>query len=169
MELVKWKLYVLNLLQSYHTRRLQMELLRYELYHPTKISLQDVIDTMSFDCCRDNGHVEGHISDKTFAVAINYREQARKLNKSNAEGIAKNLWALQQEDKRLWHYVTLLDTEQGKVIKLIYIDKLSDEEIADRMNKSARTVRTVHNKAISNLSDMYSFTSNTYQSEKYRY
>lgn len=166
---MEWRSYVLELLRSYDSRKLEMELLRCELNHPAQISMLDIIEIMSFGSGECNGYSEGYISNRTFVAAINYKEQAKKLNSDNAEGIAKRLRTLRQEDERLWHYVTLLDTEQGKVIKLIYIDKLSDEEIADRMNKSARTVRTVHNKAISNLSDMYSFTSNTYQSEKYRY
>ena len=86
--------YVAQLLETYHKRARQIAILRYELANPTTVTEKEMIDAMQFARPEDSGHPSGHISNKTFHIAMNYREQADRLN-------TESLWEISRELEKL--------------------------------------------------------------------
>ena len=89
--------YVLKLLESYNERERKIAVLRYNLEHPTTVSRAEQIEAMNFRHDDSLGHSAGHISNKTLYIALNYEEQAERMNAESAHEIAKELFALECE------------------------------------------------------------------------
>lgn len=74
------KNYVIKLLETYHDRERMIAVLRYDLEHPAKVNSSEQIEAMNYRRGDDIGNVKGHISNKTLYIALNYEEQAGRLN-----------------------------------------------------------------------------------------
>ena len=154
------KTYVVNLLETYHTRAQQIALLHYELKHPAHISPDEMIGTMNMAHGGEgSGHASGHVSDKTLYIALNYRDKADALNADVLSDTAARLTELEQEQDRLVYYVSLLDKRQTDVIRLSYFESLNQAEVADELGLGIRSVQTIKAQAINALTEMYAFTS----------
>ena len=92
---------VVQLLDTYHKRARQIAVLRYELSAPVKITEEEMIDTLQFAHQEGTGHTEGHISNKTPYIALNYREKAGLLNAEVLSEISLELMELEKEQQRL--------------------------------------------------------------------
>lgn len=144
---------VVRLLESYHKRAKQIALLHYELKHAPGVSPEEVLGAMSFGHGDGAGHGKGPISNKTLYIALNYQEQAEKLNAEAKAEIVGRLVDLEQD--RLAYYVSLLDKRQGSVIRQFYFEARSLEEIAGKINVALRTVYKIKSRAIDRLAEMY--------------
>ena len=78
-----------------------------------------------------------------------------KLNADTKEEIVKELVELEQEQRRLDFYISLLSERQAKVIQLLYIQNLPQGEVEKTMSLSAKTVRKLKNDALDTLTGMY--------------
>ena len=150
--------FVLQLLESYSRRAQQIELLHYELEHMACITPDEVIDAMSFARGDGSGRAKGHISNKTFYIALNYQEKANQLNQAAADEIASRLMELEQEQNRLKYYVSLLDKRQKEAIQLFYFEGMPWGEVAQKLGIALRTVHKIRVEAIDQLTRMYEFT-----------
>ena len=86
--------YVLKLLESYNERERKIAVLRYNLEHPAKVSRSEQIEAMNFGHGDGLDHSAGHISNKTLYIALNYEEQAERMNAESAHEIAKELFGI---------------------------------------------------------------------------
>ena len=112
--------YVLKLLESYNERERKIAVLRYNLEHPAKVSRSEQIEAMNFGHGDGLDHSAGHISNKTLYIALNYEEQTERMNAESAHEIAKELFALECEQRRLTYFIGLLDKRQAEVIRLVF-------------------------------------------------
>ena len=135
---------VLELLDNYHKRARLIALLRYELAHPAQVTEKDLIGAMNFARQEGAGRPEGHISNKTLYIALNYQDQARQLNAETFQEISAQLMKLEQEQDRLNYYLSLLEPRQ--------------EQVARELGVSVRSVQDIKAKAIDALAEMYAFT-----------
>ena len=149
--------HIIRLLATYQERERKIALLHYELEHPAHISPNEMLNGMSFGH-GDGPRSPGYISDKTMYIALNYQEQADKLNASTKDEIAQQLVELEHEQKRLKYYVALLEPREKAVIQLLYYDKRPWSEIAKKLEIAPRTARRVRDSAIVRLTKMYDFT-----------
>ena len=156
--------YVVGLLESYHKRTKQIELLHYELSHPARVSADEMIGAMSLAHGDGTGHSSGHISDKTLYIALNYQSKTEKANSDAATEIVERLMELESEQNKLLHYISLLDIREAQVIRFFYFERLSWENIAKKVNVAPRTAHRIKNEAIDALAEMYSFTGNFFVS-----
>lgn len=152
------KEYVMNLLGGYHRRAREIALLRYELAHPVRVTDQEMIGAMNFARQTGTGHPEGHISDKTFYIALNYQEQASRLNDETTGELSARLIALEREQARLEYYMSLLEPRQAQILQGIYIEKKPRETVAEELGLSVRRLQEVKALAVDNLTEMYDFT-----------
>lgn len=154
------RIYVVNLLETNQERQRKIALLHYELEHPAHTTEAEVISAMALDHGdgSNNGHTDGRISDKTLYIALNYQSRADKLNTDIKQEIVLQLVELEEKQKRLNYYITLLDSRQATVLRLIYFKKLPLEEIASQIGVVLRTVRKIRDRAIDELARMYDFT-----------
>lgn len=151
--------YVINLLETNQERRRKIALLHYELEHPAHMSETEMIGAMALGhgAGSGGGHNEGHISDKTLYIALNYQSKIDKLNADTKEEIVVQLVELEQEQKRLEYYVSLLQKRQRALIQAIYFDECSLDEVAERLGIASRTVRAVKRAALEQLIGMYEY------------
>lgn len=147
--------HVLDLLETYQERERKIALLRYELEHPAHVSSEEMIGTMSLRRSDGIGPSGGHISDKTLYIALNYQDRTDKINSDAKESIVVELVELERTQKQLEYYLSLLDAREAKVLRLTYLDRLSQEKIAKSMDTSVRTVQTLKSKALKSLTKMY--------------
>lgn len=159
------KSYVVGLLESYQKRAKQIELLHYELSHPSRVSENEMIGALSL-AHGEGGGVHGcHTSDKTLYIALNYQDRVNYLNGENTSELVDQLVSLEQEQERLKYYVSLLDERQKKVIKLFYFEGKTQDEVAERMVVSVRYVRSIKAKAINELIFMYGYVKDLNQGD----
>lgn len=152
------KKHVIDLLATYHDRERQIALLHYELEHPGKVSGTEQIDSMSYAHGDGLGQSKGHISNKTLYIALNYEEQAERLNSATISEIANELFELEQRQKKLQFYVALLEKRQAEVIRLLYVELVSPKKVADILGVAYRTVERIKKGAIENLAAMYAYS-----------
>lgn len=151
--------YVINLLETYQERKRKIALLHYELEHPARTSEAEMISAMALGHGADgNSHTEGHISDKTFYIALNYQNRANKLNSDTKKEIVLQLVELEQVQERLEYYTSLLEKRQALVIRLAYFEGLPWDEVAEKAGAAVRTVHKIKNQALTQLAEMYQFT-----------
>lgn len=154
---IETKAYVVNLLESYQKREKQIELLHYELSHSTNISEDEMITALALAHGDGGGHSDGHISDKTLYIAMNYRQQTKDANKSTRTEIVNHLIELENQQSRLKHYVSLLIARQAKLIELFFFEGYPQGECAKKMGITVRTVRRIKDEAIQELTELYCF------------
>lgn len=150
--------YVLKLLESYNERERKIAVLRYNLEHPTTVSRAEQIEAMNFRHDDSLGHSAGHISNKTLYIALNYEEQAERMNAESAHEIAKELFALECEQRRLTYFIGLLDKRQAEVIRLVFVDGIPTKEVAASFGLTYRTIDRIKRTAIENLVEMYAYS-----------
>ena len=150
--------YVINLLETYQERTRKIALLHYELEHPARTSEAEMISAMALGHgAGGSSHTEGHISDKTLYIALNYQSKIDKMNADIKEEIVVQLVELEQEQKRLKYYVSLLEKRQRALIQAIYFDECSLDEVAEQLGIASRTVRTIRKAALERLVSMYEY------------
>ena len=156
------KLYVTRLLETCQERKRKIALLHYELDHPAHASETEMISAMALGHGDGNGggHVEGHISDKTLYIALNYQSKVDKMNADTKEEIVVQLVEMEHEQKRLEYYVSLLAYRQAEVIKLTFFERCSQNDVARKLAIVPRTVRRIKEEAVDKLVEMYSFAEN---------
>ena len=150
--------YVVNLLETCQERKRKIALLHYELDHPAHTSENEMIGAMALGHGSGGGHIEGRISDKTLYIALNYQNKVDKLNADTKEEIVVQLVELEQEQKRLEYYASLLEKRQNMVISLAYFEGLPWDEVAKAVGVAVRTVHKIKNQALDQLAGMYRFT-----------
>lgn len=156
------RLYVINLLETCKERKRKIALLHYELENPAHASETEMISAMALghgiggsgDCDK------GHISDKTLYIALNYQSKVDKLNADTKEEIVVQLVELEQEQRRLDYYTSLLNERQAKVIKLTFFEGYAQNDIARKLAIVPRTVRRIKDEGVDKLVEMYSFAEN---------
>ena len=65
---------------------------------------------------------------------------------------------LEEDQKRLEYYISLLREREASVLRMIYLNGLPLEEIASQIGVVLRTVRKIRERAIGELVKMYDFT-----------
>lgn len=155
---IEIKTYVIALLESYQKRKKQIELLHYELAHPSTVSEDELIGALLLSHGEGGGHTVGHISDKTLYIALNYQEQAETANRDTRTEIVGQLVELEKQQERLKYYVSLLDAKQSELIKLLYFEGCPQERCAKRLGITTHTVRRLKEDAIRELTELYCFT-----------
>jgi len=158
---IDMKEHVLALLKTYLERERKIALLHYELEHSPRMSGSEMIEAMALGHGEGGGgHTDGHISNKTLYIALNYQCKADKLNADLEREIVDQLVKLEEEQRRLDYYVSLLGEREAAVIRLAYFEGLPWEEVAEKTNVIVRTVHKIKNRALEQLAEMYQFTGN---------
>ena len=150
--------YVLNLLDTYQDRERKIAVLRYELAHPAMVSDTEQIEMMAYGRGDGQGHTKGRVSNKTLYIALNYEEQTERMNAEAASEIANELFALEQCQKKLVHYIDLLEKRQAEVIKLVFFEQVPTKDIAVQYSLTQRTIDRIKKTAVECLVEMYTYS-----------
>ena len=108
----------------------------------------------------DGGSIaKGHISNKTLYIATNYNERTETLNREASDEVVDLLNAMNEERKRLLHYISLLKEKDRKIIQETYIEAKTREELSEIYGVSQKSVSAMRKQAVENLCVLYDFTS----------
>lgn len=146
---------VVDLLESYPKRMQEIALLHYELEHPARVSTDEMIGAMSLSRGDGGGRSNGHMSNKTLYIALNYQDKTEKMNADTTEEIVERLVSMEHEQDRLAYYVSLLDKQQKTAISRFYFEGASWEKIAQELQVAVRTVYKVKKRALDRLVELY--------------
>lgn len=91
-------------------------------------------------------------------IAMSYQEKGAVANSEVLDDISTRLFDLEREVDRLHHYVMLLDKKHREIITLYYFERLTREEIAEKIASTSRSVQRLKDDAVNNLIEMYEFT-----------
>jgi len=149
------KNYVIQELEAYPRILRQISVLRYEMEHPAHVSAQEMLDAMTYACGDRTGSSPGHVSDKTFYIAMNYRQKAAAANSEISEEISAKLMELERKKGRIEYYVRMLDSRKANVIRLCFFEGRTIEDAAEELNISAKTAQIAKKKAIEELTDLF--------------
>jgi len=149
---------VVGRLKAYTAMKRRVEQLHFELGHSNIIGEKELIECMAL-----GAHTEGqsnsggnHLSDRTMAIALRYRDDISKMNKETIIEVYKDLSYLEMEVKRLEYYVSLLAESEASVIRLMYFERKPWETIEKVLYISRQTIYRRRKKAVGELADMYS-------------
>ena len=149
---------VVNLLKSYPARKARLEQLRYELNRPASISEQEIIRGLSLGSPNYGGGTQsGFISDKTMAIALEYRNISRRMKTEAVNEIMREMRAVEADIERLEQYVSLLDIQKANIIRQYYFSKKSWDELEEQLHINRRTLQRHRNTAVNELVSMYSY------------
>ena len=146
-----------DLLENYCERKWKIAVLQHKLKNPVKVTATEVAEAMNYAHGDGQGHTPGRVSNKTLYIALNYKEQAARLNAESAESIAADLFALEHEHEQLKLYISLLAKREAEVLMLLYDEKESAVNVAARLGLSTRTITRIHNAAVARLAEMYEY------------
>jgi len=152
---------VLDLLTNYKSDCERITLLRYELQHAARISQDEMIEAMNFSHGDGTADRSGHVSDKTFYIANQFRAEAAERNNEVIHEIADRLVELEEKINRLEYYMTLLKDQERQALRAIYYENCTLQETSEALGVSKWTVRKLRDAAVDRLVSMYSFVQRT--------
>ena len=118
---------VTELLKNYPSMKRRIEQLRFEMENPAVMDDKEFIESLAL-----GAHTEGqgrrgggHLSDKTMAIALQYKNIKEDMEIEMFSAIRRELNMLEVELSRLERYVSLLDKPKADVIRLLYFERKS--------------------------------------------
>lgn len=146
---------VIALLKTYPKLQKKIRLLEYERLHPSQVSQDEVISGLALSHPLDGGSSPaGHISDKTMQIALNFQDEADRLNYATILEIDQELHILRNRIKKLEFYVSQLEKKQAEVIRKYYFEEKTWPAIQKEMHISSRTLSKYRDDALDALSAM---------------
>jgi len=149
---------VTKILQSYRLKKRRIAQLQFELEHPSQITASELLRTIALGSSEFSiVHSSGSASDKTVDIVANYDEITDRLNLETLEQIKRELRVLMNETEKLELYVSLLDTNYERVIRLRDFEGKSWGDMETELDATERRLRDLRKAAIAELSEMYGF------------
>lgn len=155
----KLKESIIRTLENYRKYSQQIALLQYELSHLDRISADEMLEAMALSKGTGKAPTKGHISDKTYYIALNYLDRTSDLNAERISNITGQLRPLESRVNRLVHCVKQLRADHQQVIVGLYFDGKNIRALASEMHISERTVQRYRDAAIDELAEMYQILS----------
>lgn len=154
--------YVVHLLETYRSIQQRIAVLRYELSHPSNILPDEMLGALAYPKQSMGIHAPtGHISDRTFYIAMNYQEKAAAMNHESITSVSRQLVKLEQQVARLEHCVLQLPETHRAVIQGIYFHGRGLKDLADELHISERTVQRHRSGGVQALAEIYQMLKNT--------
>ena len=128
--------------------------------HPVHVSAQEMLDAMTYargDC---TGSAPGHVSDKTFYIAMNYRQKAAVANSEISEEISAKLLELERKKSRIEYYVGMLDSRKANVIRLCFLTGGPLKMLQRNSTLVLRRLRLPRKKQLKEFTELFALTSN---------
>lgn len=149
---------VIDTLKAYPKKTQQIRLLRYELEHPSRISEEELIESLSLSKSEDGGgRTKGRISNKTMMIALQVQDAAQRMNGDVVMEIAQELADLEAEVDRIDYYLSLLDEDRATVIRRCYIEQKTWAEIESELGLSQRALINRRDDGVGELAEMFGF------------
>lgn len=145
-----------NLLRNYRTDIRKVALLRYELANLSPVTPAEVLEAMAFS--KGEGGIRppvGHISDRTYQIAMNYSEEAERLDHDSVSELSAQIDQLERKLHRLEYCVSQLSESEAAVIRGLYFEGKAQKELMDELHMCESTLKRCRNRGVENLAEMY--------------
>ena len=152
---------IVNLLEGYIESKRIIKAMEYDLNH-WFIRPNEMIEAMNFGHGDINasGLSKGYISDKTFYIATNYLDRVESANREISEEqnkLKKKLASMERTYSRLEFFVSLLIEKNDEIIRGIYFEGKTQEQLGKELGYTAKTIGSKRDKAIEELYNMYNY------------
>lgn len=150
---------MIDLLTTLKEKKTRIELLRFDLAHPVKVSESEMLSAMALGAPVNDGILRDKhsVSDKTMRIALSYKEVADRINRKSVEDMSEELLQLVSEVERLEFYMKFLSEEQRNLLEMLYINKRKWPEIENATGLSRRTLNRRKEDALNKLAEMYGY------------
>lgn len=148
---------IIQKLYEYPKIKQRIKLLRFELEHHKSVSADDMLETMCFAKGDGSGYNSGTVSNRTLYIAMNYQSAAENANSENSKEILNRLIPLEQEASRIEYYLSFLQEKEKTILRLLYFERNSLAEAAEKSSYSVWCVRKLRDEGIDKLVEMYDF------------
>lgn len=149
---------VIKILSGYPLKKKHINVLKYELEHPSHVSEEELIESLSLAKSEDGGvKSPGHISNKTMMIAMQYQDAAERINSDVVAEIIQELSALEAEVARIDYYLTLLEEGKALVLRRYYIEQRSWAELGAEFHLSQRALIKRRDDGVGELAEMFGF------------
>lgn len=145
-----------SLLRNYRTETRKVALLRYELANLSPVTPAEVLEAMTF--FKGEGGIRppvGHISDRTYQIAMNYSEEAERMGRDSVSELSAQIDQLERKLHRLEYCVSQLSESEAAVIRGLYFDGKAQKELLDELHMCESTLKRCRNKGVEDLTEMY--------------
>lgn len=149
------KEYVEYLLKNYNDILKDIEQLKFEYTTFKDIGLDEVIESLNFSSTSGERIQTSSISDKTCKIALIYNETAKRMNKESRKEIYKMIKATEFEMTRLNYCIDRLEPAVKEVIKGIFIEKSSWNQICQKNSISEKTLNKYRKKGTEEIASMF--------------
>lgn len=148
---------VIGRLKSYSTMKRRLEQLCFELDNLPVVNECDFIESLALGIRPDGQGYRhgGHPSDKTMAIALQYKNIMRECENDSYMEIRRELRLLEAEVHRLEYYVSLLVNHEMDAIRSLFFEQKTWDEAAQQLSISRQTLSRHRNSAIRELAAMY--------------
>jgi len=149
---------VVDRLKAYPAMKRRLDQLCFELDNIPVVNESDFIESLALGVRPEGQGYRhgGHPSDKTMAIALQYKNIKRECEDEAYWEIKRELRSLESEVRRIEYYVSLLDKQQSDVIRLLYFERKTWEDAEIEMQISRRTLFKHRKNALNELVSMFS-------------
>lgn len=146
---------ILYLLEHYNQMRAEIDTLKYELTHLSRLEDSEVIEAMTFTVPTGEHVTAGKTSDKTTGIALNYQDRKAQLQKDAVNEITGRLAYLTTMVERLDFYIGKLPALDSAILREHYFEKYSWRELQELKGISTKTLLRHRDKAVNRLVELY--------------
>ena len=149
--------YVVERLKSYPSMKRRIDQLRFDLESIPAIGELELIESLALGIHSDGeGYRPGsHPSDKTMAIALQYKGMKRWMEQETENGIRQEIRSLELKVSRLEYYVSLLEYQKAAAIRLLYFENKTWDEATQQLHISRQTLFRHRKSAVYELASMY--------------
>lgn len=147
---------MIEMLKSYRSNARVIRQLEFELSQvEVMVTQDDIIHSLAITPPDGEGVATGRISDRTFSAAIRFQEETAVLRQALRGNLARELAARTVHQKRLEHYVGLLEDDLRVVVTEMYFLGHPADKIAQSIGITPKGVSLRRNRAAILLAEMF--------------
>lgn len=149
-------------LRNYKKLQEKIILLEYEITHPIKLSSSELLDALAFGTSKNGVSIKstGDSYDRIAYLATHYHEMAEKMNEEANSAAVQEWRKLMEEVMRMEKYISLLPELHQLILRALYIDQKSWNDLQQETGLSRRTLIRKKLLSISALTEMYCYITN---------
>lgn len=144
-----------GMFMSYHDLRQSLDLLAFRIGHFSGLSVDRVIEELTFTSPDGERVSTSGVSDKTSKIAIIFRGVTDDHNEELIQELTRRYHAQKGELELLEYCISLLEKELSNVIVDMVINGLGGDQLNSKYNLSKTTLGRYRRKAIRDVTKMF--------------
>ena len=155
MEQTDVKEYVIELLKSHNALEQERKMLLYEQEQLMKLSEDETIESMTFATGSGERVDSGGVSNRTMAIALNYRQKHEEQKAQALLEISSRIDWIEDTFRRLDFYIDGLEAHQASIFRDYYFEGYTWRELQDLRGVTYKTLMKHRDDAVEALAFRY--------------